>query len=307
MDEFFSHVLYPVIATPKYDGIRCTSMMDYRDRDHISRPVCRSLDDVPNILIFNQLASTCPPGPDGEILTYNQQQDLLTPVDLTKPRKFYEIQSDVMSQQGTPVFKFHVFDYYPFEEKYPHLVPYEKRLSMLANLKLPDSIILAPLTWCKNREELEAFEAKCVEELGYEGICWRHPLSRYKYGRSTLREQALIKMKRFSDDEAVIIGAYEEMGNNNPQTQNALGYAERSSHKVNMSPKGRLGGFTLKSSKFDMEFNCGSGFDAEQRVNYWSIRDSLIGQVVKFKHQPHGGKDRPRIPIFLGLRDKRDS
>lgn len=310
IDEFFGHVLYPVIASPKYDGIRCTTLADWRHQSHQSRPVCRSLDnDIPNKSIFESIAMSCPPGLDGEILTYASQQDLLNPVVMDTPRPFYAVQSDVMSEQGQPRFQFHIFDYHPFNEKYPHLIPYNERIRRLLEdiyPKLPAWCKVAPFEMIENRIQLEEYERKMVEENSYEGICWRHYLAPYKYGRSTLRQQILIKMKRFLDDEAEVVDTYEEMHNANLPVTNALGYKERSSHSQNMIGKERLGGLVLKCKKFELEFNCGSGFNADERERLWKIRDQIKGLLVKFKHQPHGGKDRPRIPVFLGFRDLRD-
>jgi DNA ligase-1 len=301
MDQFFAHVLYPVIATPKFDGIRVTTLPGSYDKlTSISIPVCRSLKLVPNDYICEMLSQLVP-CLDGEILTYPDQGDLLDATDMEKPHSFNRVSSDVMTHVGRPRFKFHVFDHLDFNLEHPHLVPYEERLEKLKTLELPSICVNVPTRLCGNRQAIEDFESEMVE-AGYEGICWRHPLSTYKYGRSTLRSQQLIKMKRFESAEAIVIDTYEEMGNNNPSVLNMLGYAERSSHKENMKPKGRLGGLVLKCSMFEETFNCGSGFNASDREELWKDQDALKGKIVTFKFQRHGSKDRPRIPIFVGFR-----
>jgi len=164
--------------------------------------------------------------------------------------------------------------------------------------------------------QLLEYEAKCIAE-GYEGICFRDPNSPYKYGRSTLREGWLIKMKRFVTEEAVIIGVEEEMANNNPIVLGTTGYAERSSHKANMSGKGRMGALECilltdhakmraGSDVGDRVFNVGTGFTGMQRQNMWDCRESLIGRIITIKHMPHGAKDLPRIPVFVGFRSAQD-
>jgi DNA ligase-1 len=50
----------------------------------------------------------------------------------------------------------------------------------------------------------------------------------------------------------------------------------------------------------------GTGFTADQRADFWSRREQLRGQLVKYKHFPHGVKDAPRHPVFLGFRDPED-
>ena len=302
LDDFYTFVRYPVIASPKLDGIRCLLLNNPILDAQISRPVCRSLLDVPNHYLFGHL-SLMPPGLDGELITYHPG-DMFDKTEKVKP--FYRIQSDIMSfNSGFPIFKYHIFDYHDFNAKYPHMEPFAHRLEKLKRLNLPAQCVLVEQRLCRDREELEAFREDCVKQ-GYEGICWRHPDSHYKYGRSTQREQILMKSKDFIDDEAVIIGVYEEMQNNNPQTLNALGSPERSSHQSNMKGKGRLGGLTLRCKNFDMDFDCGSGFDADQRQNMWFAKETLIGKTVTFKYQPFGSKDRPRIPIFKSIRTEVD-
>jgi DNA ligase-1 len=208
-----------------------------------------------------------------------------------------------MSHAGQPLFKYWVFDhsiYLPWV--------YKDRLQELTSSNLPDFVVKVPHVWCMNVVELCAYESQCVAD-GYEGICFRTPSSPYKHGRSTFREQWLVKMKRFVTEEAVIIGLEEEMANNNPASLSETGYAERSSHKANMVGKGRMGAMVVKNDQGT--FKIGTGFDQGQRIRFWDGRDlpaphGVLGRTVTFKHQPHGSKDLPRIPVFVGFRDARD-
>ena len=63
----------------------------------------------------------------------------------------------------------------------------------------------------------------------------------YKCGRSTVREGYLLKLKRFADGEAVILGCCEQMHNANAAQQDAFGRTKRSSHKDNKIGKATLG------------------------------------------------------------------
>lgn len=297
---------WPVLATPKFDGIRCITLDGVPTfPGQISIPVCRSLKLVPNHCVYSDIAVNCPPGLDGEIVTYCAK-GLFTP---ERTRNFYEVQSDIMSHEGRSLFKYHVFDYgvldprahNPWgEDRYP----YEDRIMDLEKLKLPDFVKIVIPIECNNMEQLEKYEAEQVA-LGYEGICYRTSNSPYKYGRSTVNEQWLVKMKRMQTSEARIIGMDEEMGNNNPVSYNDLGYAERSSHQENMVGKGRLGALIVRNYD-NVEFRIGTGFDAAQRQQIWHERSALLGAIVTYKHQPHGEKDAPRIPVFMGFRGVED-
>jgi DNA ligase-1 len=153
-----------------------------------------------------------------------------------------------------------------------------------------------------------AFE-QTVLEAGFEGLILRSIDGPYKQGRSTEKQGWLLKLKRFVDAEAEVIDFYEEMENTNEAKKNLLGRTERSTKKEGMVGKGRLGGFVVIGLNGTFEgiiFECGSGLTAAQRESYWDGRMSLANRIIKYKYFPIGVKDKPRLPIFLGFRDKRD-
>jgi len=41
-------------------------------------------------------------------------------------------------------------------------------------------------------------------------------------------------------------------------------------------------------------------------LEFWGARDELIGKLKKYKFMPHGVKDAPRHPVFVGFRDACD-
>ena len=112
-----------------------------------------------------------------------------------------------------------------------------------------------------------------------------------------------MKLKRFADDEARIIGIEEQMQNNNQMTHDALGRADRSNHKENMLGKNTLGSLRVvgMTGPYEgVEFSIGTGMDDALRAAFW--KDPPLGQAVKFKYFPLGSKDAPRFPVFLGVR-----
>jgi DNA ligase-1 len=153
---------------------------------------------------------------------------------------------------------------------------------------------------CYSPEELLAFEKEALEQK-FEGICFRDPWGKYKCGYSTLKEGYLTKLKRFIDEEAIIVGFKEEEENQNEQTKDAFGLSKRSSHQANKTGKGTLGAFIVRTPRG--EFSVGTGPTASQRQSFWERRDSLIGKVVTVKFFPIGIKDLPRHPVFKGFRN----
>jgi DNA ligase-1 len=95
--------------------------------------------------------------------------------------------------------------------------PYDMRMEALDSFPLESSMVIKLLPQVINStEELDAFEADCLRD-GFEGVMLRSPSGRYKFGRSTLKENLLLKLKRFEDAEAQIIG-FEGLSHNANET-----------------------------------------------------------------------------------------
>lgn len=270
---------FPVLATPKLDGIRCLII----NLDGRRQAVSRNFKPIPNHHVRSWLEHHCPVGFDGELMA----------TDGT----FQQTSSAIMSRDGTPDFTYKVFDWVPVSTD----VPYEKRMDQLScrlwdphvDLVLPELIV--------DELQLEFFEQDCLQD-GYEGVMIRAVDSPYKCGRSTEKEGYLLKLKRFVDAEAMIIGTEEKVHNANEATTDELGRTKRSSHKANQIPMNTLGALLVRDCATGIEFRIGSGFDDATRQMLWNVRTTLNGTIVKFKSQPTGVKDKPRFPVFLGLR-----
>jgi DNA ligase-1 len=156
----------------------------------------------------------------------------------------------------------------------------------------------------RDRVQLDHYLQQCLD-AGHEGVMVRDPFGGYKYGRATLKQGWLTKVKPFEDAEATIIGFEEQMRNGNEATTDNLGHTERSSHKANLVPKGTLGALVVESEKFG-QFNIGTGFDDAFRAEVWANRAYYQGKLVTFRYQAIGTKDKPRIPSFKGIRNPSD-
>lgn len=274
----FDKLRFPLYASPKYDGYRCLLMPQ--------GPVSRNLKPIANHFVRGKLAESGCQYIDGELLTYSGD----------KLDDFNVIQSKLSSRNGLPEFRFMAFDSF----KQPKL-PYKERLQDLACEVVKSHFIYSveqkPIY---TLEQLEAYEAECLQQ-GWEGVMVRDPMGVYKYGRSTVNEGILLKLKRFHDSEGLIVGRYEKLHNANEAQINALGYTERSSHKANMVAMGVLGGFTVRWN--GVEFDLGTGFDDDDRRKYWELPDDeVIGKTVNFKYQSVGPNGKPRFPVFRGFR-----
>jgi len=284
---------FPVIASPKFDGIRCIITED--------GPRTRSLKEIPNRWIRTKIELGLPKLLDGEIMTYDKEGN---------PDDFNTIQSKVMSSDGEPRFQFIAFDDLTYEDD-----PYLSRLQRLglAAVAAEDKSILSLAAWdtIETLEDLMRYEERVVGE-GFEGIMVRDPQGRYKRGRSTVKEQILLKVKRFHDAEAVVVGFNERMHNANEAKTNATGHTERSSHKSGLVPTGTLGSFrcvwaseTADSWDESDIFEVGTGFDQEQRISYWRFPPKP-GSIITVTYQELTKEGKPRFPVFKGFRSEED-
>lgn len=264
---------YPLIASPKLDGIRVLIHPELG-------PVTRKLKPIPNYTVREYLSAPEFHYMDGEIVVEGG---------------FSNTTSAIMSQSGRVDFKYFVFDSF----KDPSL-PYLDRLATVKSSVASVSVL----------EYMEVNSAAQIIDLeidylarGFEGVMLRKPSGQYKFNRSTLNEQILLKLKTFVDDDATIIGFEELCQNGNKPVTNALGYKERASDKSGLIAMGTLGSLIVRSDSFNLAFRIGTGYDQQTRLDIWNRRDSFLGAMVKFKYQDIGIKDRPRFPVFLSFRE----
>lgn len=287
-DADLTKLAWPQIAQRKLDGIRA-SVVD-------GRLVSRTLKPIPNAEIRAALERPEFEGFDGEIIVGDTSDEAC----------YRRTASFVMApdKTGEP-WAFHVFDLWNSTESY---VTRYVRLSLLLNRHVPNG---GPIKRVENTRvdslaDLDALEEAWLAD-GAEGVILRDPAGKYKFGRSG-KAGPLLKVKRFIDFEAEVIGVYEEMHNANEAKRNALGRTERSTAASGLVGKGTLGGLVLRALNGPhegQEFRCGTGFDAAMRRDLWDEWkvNRFYRRVAKVKAFPIGVKDKPRHPVFLGWRD----
>lgn len=274
---------YPIAVTPKIDGIRCLIINGV--------PVSRTLKPIRNKRIKEALTGL-PSILDGELVATSGS--------------FQESTSAVMAENSQVPWEYHIFDYVQGSPD----IPYASRISQLRDLLeregLPPQCHLLEPEYIYSLSDLQELHHQHIAD-GFEGSMVRRPDGPYKLGRSTTREGILLKLKEFSDTEAVIVGFEELMHNENEATVNALGLTERSTHKDNKRASGMLGAFVVHPiGEPDLLYSVGTGFTQEQRIDLWQQQDELVGKLVKVKYFSQGIKNVPRFPVWLGFRDEDD-
>ena len=270
----FDKIQYPVLATPKLDGIRCLMV------DGVA--MSRSMKPIPNLYVQEQLKDLH--GLDGELMLNGD---------------FNEVMSGIMSVDGEPDFTYHVFDCFTWEQGYADRVE-----NLDWNIGNPRVKVLSPVK-ITHEGFLSIYLNKCLDD-GFEGVMIRDPEGRYKFGRSTVREGILLKIKKFLDDEAELVCVTEAMTNNNEQDYDELGYSKRRSCKENLSPAGTAGSVVVKWKGRDFRLGFGPGFTDSKKQELWDTREELKGCLVKFSYQDLSKDGIPRFGKMLEVRHKDD-
>lgn len=290
-----SRLRFPLWGSIKYDGIR---LFEYQ-----GEATTRSLNPPRNHHVRKLLRETYElaqgyglTGLDGEAMAgaeddWNAMQNS---------------SSGIMSFDGTPELNFRAFDTYQdahasYESRYARFKSFVEQAA-IPWLKIAEQVEL------KTLEALLEFEHKCTNELKLEGIMVRRPDAPYKFGRSTMVDQTVMALKRFVDDEAVIIGFEPEMENTNVAEKDNYGRTKRSGHAEGMIPKNRMGRMICRSPKFEKSFGIGGGRGMTHalRQEIWDNQEKYLRKIVVYTYQEIGVKERPRLPKYKAFRDPLD-
>lgn len=223
--------------------------------------------------------------------------------DPTDPESFHRTSSLATRRHGgVEGMRLYLFDWFARPE-----LGYRARWAQLKLLRLPK--------WCEvigHKVMMNAAQAQAYEEwavgLGYEGMMLRELDGTYKHGRSTLREQLLLKVKRMEDSEAVVLDMRPKMRNDNERTRDALGRSVRSSRREGKVATLELGSLLLRDAKGlhgGREFSCAPGVltQAQKLEIFAAWRRGEIGKRmrVKYRFQPAGTGELPRFPRLHGV------
>lgn len=291
-DDHLDQLTYPLIASFKMDGIRCLMAAETSGR---GRAVSRTLKPIPNHFIRNTMEARLHAGKDGELAVLDASGNI----------DFRASTSAVMSREGEPDFRYFVFDNF--------LVPgsFEERLERLfATAPLtwspPDWLIVVEQRLVHSADEVRAMFADALAK-GFEGLILRCPKAAYKHNRSTLKEQGMLKVKPWADDEGLIVGMIREYENTNEKVLDERGLSKRSSAKAGKVARDAISGFVLFNPKWPKTFEVGTGLTRDEKEEFFRIQDQLIGKAFcRFSYITVGGYDVPRSCSYQGLRHPED-
>ena len=266
----------------KLDGVRVITIVHPDGRVNMFSRNGKEFVNFPHIANqFIEIADTLlePWVFDGEIMS-SSFQDLMKQVH----RK-----SDVQAEDAV----LHLFDCIPLEhfEKGIWNATQEFRSNHLTEFMLHHHDALPNVTMvgqelvdldsATGQNKYKEINARAIEG-GYEGIMIKDPMAPYECKRS----HAWLKLKPFIEVSLEVQGVEEGTGRN----------------------EGRLGALICSGDdggRF-IQVNCGSGFTDNDRIDYWTNRNSLFGAVVEVRAdaitQNQDGTYSLRFPRFLRFR-----
>lgn len=273
---------FSLLVSPKLDGLRCI----IGDTHALSR----NLKPFRNAYVQKVLEGL-PKGLDGELI-------------VGEPNRGHVLnrtQSGIMSSEGKPEFTFWVFD-----RVLPH-VSFNDRFTGLLGLRgLHPNVKIVPHVRVNNLAELLVMEQMYLVD-GYEGLMARNPDCLYKFGRSTLNEGGLGKLKRFRDGEAIVVAVHEGAHNKNEMIRDELGRSKRSSHQENMVAAGRVGTIIANDCETGAELTIAPGrMTHDMRVHYFRNPQEILGRMIKYKTFDYGVLNASRFCTFQDFRHFED-
>lgn len=279
-------LVFPLLAQPKIDGVRGLTIQ--------SRLVGRSLKTHKNEFTTRLFSQPQYNWMDGELTTW----------DITDAACCRKTTGDLNRISGQPNVMWYVFD-----DIRPEMLdkPYLQRLTALRmRLENIPNVSVIESRLVNSLEELLKYDDENLDR-GMEGTILRRPDGLYKQGRSTVKSAELLRIKRFVEEEAVVLEIEEGEINGNEARTNELGRTERSTHQENMIPNGQCGTLICRDVKTGDTIRVGAGkMPHADRKSFFVNQHLLIGHTIKYKYFPKGMMDKPRFPTFQSIRMESD-
>ena len=258
-DDYQDKIQYPLYSDPKLDGVRCIIRSDgmwsrngklLTSAPHIFEALKPLFDEYNDLILDGELFA------EKEICDFNT---IISCVRKTKPT----LDDLKLSKE---FIKYYIYDI-PSEDSL-----FVDRKKALNNLYLPECCVVVETIKCNNLEELNI---KYKEYLvkGYEG-----QMVRTNNTYENKRSKYLLKRKQFVDDEFVIVGYVEGIGN----------------------LSGKIGTLIF-NTKEGVEFNAAVNGTHEYLTELWVKRNELIGKKATVKYFEKTVDGSLRFPKVINI------
>ena len=288
-----STVKFPLLASTKLDGIRC---IFYK-----GQILSRSLKQIQN----KQLREKFEP-----IRKFTEDTKCILDGEIYSPKlSFQEITHFVMTQDlGDEIIPDHL-KFYCFDNINSDLVetPFKARINNAITFceSLPDLCVGLEHWAVYSKEEVEqVFDQVLLK--GYEGLILRDPDGKYKFGRGTIKEGLIYKVKPFLDFDGKIIDIIQatKVDENAEKSINELGYSKTSRKKDDRILIEKAAAFLVLFEGKELKVTIAMTDEEKEKV--WKNKESYLGKWITYKGMMVGAKDVVRHPVFLRFREPKD-
>jgi len=304
-------ISYPVLVSYKLDGLRCLfkegQMLTCSLKKFPNKQVNEKFELLRKFSEDNNLIL------DGEFYThgvpfqmivscamthdYNTKQSIKNWEKLCKEHSFYVSREEVLNK-----IKFNGFDRLGNvgqEEWFELRLDYTE--SILALFQDLATVVIHK--WCNNKEEVEALFEEALNDK-YEGLMLRNPKGKYKFGRATLNENIIYKVKPWVTLDAKIKGIIQatEVNENTEREINELGYSKTSKKKDDRHLIEKASAFLVNYEGKDLKVTL--SMTDQEKEYVWNYQEEFIGKWVEFKYLKIGMKEDglPRHPTTVRMR-----
>lgn len=298
---------YPILASMKLDGIRC---IFYK-----GEMLSRSLKPIQNKQLREKFAP---------IVEYTRVKDLILDGEIySHVFTFQEITRYVMTKDFTDKksikkfgkvlvipehLKFYCFDSLNcgftnnFEIKTDE--EFEARLEKVKEVSGIFNRIMVAVEHreVKSKKEIEVLFKKALNEE-YEGLILRNPKGKYKFGRCTLKEGNVYKVKPYITFDGKIQEVIQStiVDPNAEKKTNELGRSVTSKKKGDRILIEKASAFLVNYE--DKQLKVVLAMTDDEKEEVWKNKETYIGKTIEYKGMVVGSKDVPRHPVMLRLID----
>lgn len=277
---------FPLLVSYKLDGIRCI----FKDGQMYSR----ALKQFPNIQLrkkFLHLAAFSKQYNvilDGELLaksiSFNELSGLTRQLDKEIPKDLY----------------FYCFDYI---ENNNFDIPFKSRIINLEKSDVnPYDMKILPQVLLETSIGINILYEQALD-WGCDGLILRDPNGRYKFGRGTIKEGLIYKMKPFQTFDAKIIGVIQatEVREGAEKKINELGRSVTSKKKDDRILIEKASAFLVMYEGKELKVTI--AMTDEEKIDVWKNQKKYLGRMIEYKGMLVGAKDLPRHPVYIRMRD----
>jgi len=156
-----------------------------------------------------------------------------------------------------------------------------------------------------SRKEVEDYFEEVLVQ-GYEGLILRNPNGGYKFGRGTLKEGIIYKVKPFQTFDAKIVGIVQstEVREGVEKKVNELGRSVTSKKQADRVLIDKASAFEVLYEGKPLKVTI--AMTDEEKIEIWKHRTSYIGKCVEYRGMLVGAKDLPRHPTTIRMREDKD-